>query len=73
MSFTKNRRNDHRNSNPITKKLNIHDFQFLQQLGKGKYGKVYMVRHKQTGFLLALKEIQKNIITKQKLTQQLIN
>ena len=48
MIFLKNRRNNpkYRNSMLNSQKLSIKSFQFLKQLGKGKYGKVYMVKHK---------------------------
>ena len=43
------------------------DFQVIRKLGKGKYGKVYLVREKSTHFLLAMKIIEKNFLMKQNL------
>jgi len=40
-------------------RLNIYDFIRLRKLGSGKFGKVYLVIHRLTGFLLALKIIPK--------------
>lgn len=36
------------------------DFEFLDTIGAGGYGKVYIGRHKITGALRAIKEIKKN-------------
>lgn len=41
-------------------------------MGKGKFGSVYMVKHKQTGFLAALKIIKKRQIVEEKLVTQLV-
>lgn len=37
----------------------INGFQFGHALGKGKFGMVYLARHKETGFIAAIKRIQK--------------
>jgi serine/threonine protein kinase len=43
-------------------KLKIEDFEKIKSMGKGKFGSVFMVRHRQTGFLAALKVIKKRQI-----------
>lgn len=42
--------------------LNSDNFQVIKLLGKGKYGNVYLVYDKITGFIMALKSISKKII-----------
>ena len=44
----------------------------IKQLGKGKYGKVYLVREKLTGYLLALKAIEKKVIIESNLLDQFL-
>lgn len=47
-------------SNMNTKrKFRFQDFLVVEELGQGKYGKVYMAIHKETNFICALKEIPK--------------
>lgn len=43
-------------------KLRIEDFEKVKLMGKGKFGSVFMVRHRLTGFLAALKVIKKRQI-----------
>jgi len=43
------------------KKTSIHDFQVIKYLEEGQFGSVYMVRHKITNFIYALKKIPKKI------------
>jgi p70 ribosomal S6 kinase len=40
--------------------MGIEDFDILKLLGKGAYGKVYLVRRKRTKDLYALKHIELN-------------
>lgn len=40
----------------------LEDFEVGRKLGKGKYGDVYMVEHKLTGFVCAMKTIEKRLI-----------
>jgi len=42
------------------KKINPTDFEFIRSLGNGKFGSVYLVRHFETGFIFALKIINKS-------------
>lgn len=44
----------------------------IKQVGSGKYGKVFLVRDKITGFVLALKAIEKKIIIESNLLDQFI-
>lgn len=37
----------------------INGFQFGKTLGKGKFGQVFMARHHDTGFIAAIKKIEK--------------
>jgi aurora kinase len=46
--------------------MNINDFNFVKQIGEGTYSKVYMACHKKTGFICALKVLQKDLIKKDK-------
>lgn len=43
--------------------MTIDDFKFIQQIGKGSFGKVYLVRNLQTESLHALKCINRELIT----------
>ena len=44
--------------------LRREDFDFLQDLGKGAYGTVFLVQHKKTKPLFALKELSKEMVVK---------
>lgn len=48
----------------VSAKINIEDFKILKLLGKGTYGKVMLVQHKDEGTLFALKTLQKNKVIK---------
>lgn len=39
--------------------LSLDDFEIGKKLGKGKFGRVYCVRHKETGFICAMKAMEK--------------
>lgn len=41
-------------------------------LGSGKFGQVYLAKHKQTGFICAIKEISKSIIIEENIMNQFI-
>lgn len=51
--------------------LKLQDFEIGKKLGKGKFGKVYCVRHKKSGFVCALKAIEKSEILQFNLLKQL--
>ena len=48
------------------KKLTIDDFELLKVVGKGSYGKVLVVRKKDTGHVYAMKVLTKANIKKRK-------
>ncbi|SMN21524.1 similar to Saccharomyces cerevisiae YPL209C IPL1 Aurora kinase subunit of the conserved chromosomal passenger complex [Maudiozyma saulgeensis] len=52
------------------KQLSLGDFEIGKKLGKGKFGKVYCVRHKKTGFICALKAMDKTEIIQYNLQKQ---
>ena len=72
--FLKNRRKNpkYRNSVMGIKMFTSADFQIIKKIGKGKYGKVYLVKEKSTNYLLAMKMIEKSHILHQNLVEQLI-
>lgn len=53
------------------RKLTLKDFEIGKKLGKGKFGRVYCVRHKQSGFICALKAIDKSEIVQYTLQKQM--
>ena len=54
------------------KPLKRDDFEVGIKLGKGKFGNVYCVRHKESGFICALKAMKKSDIIHYKLERQFI-
>lgn len=48
----------------ISEKVNTEDFNILQMLGRGTFGKVMLVEHVGTGKLFALKTLRKSKIIK---------
>ena len=50
----------------------MEDFQILKFLGEGKFGHVYMVIHKATAGIFALKKIKKECIKKNKIENQFV-
>jgi len=44
-------------SKPKARKVTVDDFTRLKELGNGKYGRVYLVKEKYSGFVCALKVI----------------
>ncbi|XP_072256801.1 aurora kinase B-A-like [Pyxicephalus adspersus] len=53
------------------KKFTMDDFQVGRPLGKGKFGNVYLARHKETKFILALKVLFKSQLEKEGVEHQL--
>jgi len=47
------------------------DFEILKPLGQGKFGNVYLAREKRSDFIIALKVLWKDIISKYKVEEQL--
>lgn len=50
----------------------LDDFEIGRPLGRGKFGHVYLARHRKTKFIVALKAISKKQLLKNKLETQLI-
>ncbi|CAL9734278.1 spindle assembly checkpoint kinase [Monosporozyma servazzii] len=75
---TTNNLMDTKNSHSLTsttlkiKSMNKDDFEFGLKLGKGKFGKVYCVREKKSGFICALKAMNKKDIEHYRLERQFI-
>ncbi|GMI39313.1 hypothetical protein TeGR_g14259, partial [Tetraparma gracilis] len=49
-----------------TKKVNIDDFKLIKVIGKGSFGKVTLVEHKESGNLFAMKVLKKANVVKRK-------
>jgi serine/threonine protein kinase len=47
-------------------KLTVDDFELLNVVGKGSFGKVMQVRHKGTGEILAMKTLKKSVLVKRR-------
>ncbi len=61
-------------SHPPTRVWNFNDFEMGRPLGKGKFGRVYMVRTKggpNKGYIIALKCMYKNELVENKVEKQL--
>ncbi|CAR30973.1 hypothetical protein ZYGR_0P02770 [Zygosaccharomyces rouxii] len=52
------------------KSLSLKDFEIGKKLGKGKFGRVYCVRHKVTGFICAMKVMEKQEIMQYNVQKQ---
>ncbi|SCU80739.1 LAME_0B04390g1_1 [Lachancea meyersii CBS 8951] len=50
--------------------LSLDDFEVGKKLGKGKFGKVFCVKHKATGFICALKAMKKSEIVQYNVQKQ---
>ena len=48
----------------VSAKVNIEDFKILKVLGRGSYGKVMLIQHKEEGDLFALKTLRKKKVIK---------
>lgn len=58
---------------PVSEKcISISDFTFKKCLGQGASGTVFLVRHRPTGKLFALKQIDKNYFVEFKLIEQVL-
>ncbi|AMD21372.1 HER093Wp [Eremothecium sinecaudum] len=69
----KNRSGIHRvlrNARPKLQSLKLADFEFGKTLGKGKFGKVYCVKHLPSGFICALKAMEKKEIMQYNIEKQ---
>lgn len=57
---------------PKTSKISRENFKVIKKLGEGKFGKVYLVREILTGFVLAMKVIEKKKIIQDNILEQFI-
>lgn len=48
----------------VSAKVDIEDFMILRVLGRGSYGKVMLIQHKEEGDLFALKTLRKRKVIK---------
>lgn len=55
---------------PVAKILHLGMFEIGRALGKGKFGRVYLARERQSGFVCALKVLHKNEIQHEKMQKQ---
>lgn len=55
---------------PKEKRNLVNGFDISKQLGKGKFGEVYLARHAETGFIVALKKIIKSKLKEYKMVEQ---
>jgi aurora kinase len=51
---------------PPRQRLHLGHFEIGRPLGKGKFGRVYLVRHRQSGFICALKVLDKAQIARER-------
>ncbi|KAI9208045.1 aurora-related kinase 1 [Polychytrium aggregatum] len=59
------------NISSMERSWSIDDFDIGKPLGRGKFGRVYLAREKQSGYVVALKILYKDEITKYKVEKQL--
>lgn len=57
------------NSSPVT----INSFDIIKNLGKGRFGSVYLAKDKRTNFFFAIKVIRKKMIKDSKMAEQIKN
>lgn len=70
-SYSPNQNGPHQNSPKLNMKpLSLEDFEIGRKLGKGKFGRVYCVRHKNTGFVCAMKVMEKQEIMQYNVQKQ---
>jgi calcium-dependent protein kinase len=53
--------------------MKIYDFESIEVIGVGAYGKVVKARHKTTGMMVAIKHVDKDAMERMELEEQLIN
>lgn len=51
-------------TDPVAPSWTIDDFDIAKKLGEGQFGAVYLARERRTGYVLALKAIQKSQLLK---------
>lgn len=50
----------------------INDFMLGMEIGSGQFGKVYVAKHIGTGFVCAIKKIEKRVIVEKNIVGQMI-
>jgi aurora kinase len=55
-----------------TRNTVIQGFEFGKVLGRGKFGEVYMAKHVDTGFIVAIKKVGKKILKEFKMIDQFV-
>lgn len=61
----------HASSSPMKPRaISLDDFELGKKLGKGKFGRVYCVKHKKTGFICAMKAMEKSEIIQYNVEKQ---
>jgi len=53
--------------------VSVDDFQILKVLGKGSYGKVQLVKHKETGRVYAMKSLSKRVLAENNLVRRTVS
>ena len=51
----------------------LNGFELGAVLGKGKFGQVYLGRHEEAGFVIALKKVEKSKVIEYKMVEQFCN
>lgn len=51
-------------------KWSLDDFELAKRLGRGKFGRVFLAREKNTGFIVALKTLSKRELVKGRIERQ---
>ena len=57
---------DNQYTKSLTQKMTVDDFELLNVVGKGSFGKVMQVRKKDTGEIFAMKTLKKSVLVKRK-------
>lgn len=57
----------------LTKLSKLEDFEMGQKLGEGRFGEVFLAKHKETGFLVAIKKISKMKIKMNRAESMIVN
>ena len=55
----------------VTREWCLDDFELARPLGKGQFGQVYLMRERQSGFVVAMKVIHKADLMKANMEHQL--
>ena len=61
------------NNNNNNNNVNIENFEFIKVIGRGNYGKIYLVMYKKTSEIFALKSIRKDQIISENILYNILN